>query len=277
MGFVQLNDSLKNWAWINDPKTFYTYGRLMLDAAWSDKEVGNVHLQRGQLVISQREYAKSIGLSYQEFRTILERLKSTQKITQSKSAKFTIITLVEYDCDTSPITQKATSYQRDSNAIKTQCQRNDNAASLLLKQTYRHTDNQTNARTREAPEPKSSDVKQPNKIEKRKFAEFVSMTNDEYSSLVTELGEQGAKRCIEILDNYKGQSGKTYKSDYRAIRNWVITRYGEEQAKRTQQPQSKTSGAFNTGNPFLDMLRDLEEREANEIDIQGNVTDNGDT
>lgn len=275
MGFVQLNDSLKNWAWINDPKTFYTYGRLMLDAAWSDKEVGNVHLQRGQLVISQREYAKSIGLSYQEFRTILERLKSTQKITQSKSAKFTIITLVEYDCDISPITQKATSYQRDSNAIKTQCQRNDNAASLLLKQTHRHTDNQTNARTREAPEPKSPDVKQTDKPETRKFAEFVSMTNDEYSLLVTELGEQGAKRCIEILDNYKGQSGKTYKSDYRAIRNWVITRYGEEQAKRTQQPQSKTPGAFNTGNPFLDMLRDLEEREANEIDVQGNVADNG--
>lgn len=103
------------------------------------------------------------------------------------------------------------------------------------------------------------------------------MTNDEYSSLVIKLGEQGTQRCIEILDNYKGQSGKTYKSDYRAILNWVITRYEEEQTKRKLQAQSKPPGAFNTGNPFLDMLRDLEEREANEIDIQGNVTDNGDT
>lgn len=90
------------------------------------------------------------------------------------------------------------------------------------------------------------------------------MTNDEYSSLVTKLGEQGAKRCVEILDNYKGQSGKTYKSDYRAILNWVITRYNEERSKRTV---TQGSARPSSDNPFLDMLRELEEREANEIDV----------
>ncbi|MDE6132591.1 MAG: phage replisome organizer N-terminal domain-containing protein, partial [Oscillospiraceae bacterium] len=69
---------------------------------------------------------------------------------------------------------------------------------------------------------------QPEKIQ---FAEFVSMTNDEYTSLVAKVGEQGAKRCIEILDNYKGSSGKTYKSDYRTMLNWVIARYEEELRK----------------------------------------------
>lgn len=69
------------------------------------------------------------------------------------------------------------------------------------------------------------------KIEKTQFAEFVSMTNDEYASLVAKVGEQGAKRCIEILDNYKGASGKKYSSDYRAILNWVISRYEEERSK----------------------------------------------
>lgn len=66
------------------------------------------------------------------------------------------------------------------------------------------------------------------KPEKVQFAEFVSMTNDEYTSLVAKVGEQGAKRCIEILDNYKGSSGKKYSSDYRAILNWTIARYEEE-------------------------------------------------
>lgn len=74
----------------------------------------------------------------------------------------------------------------------------------------------------------SADV--PLKI-KTMFAEFVSMTNEEYASLVTKLGEQGAKRCVEILDNYKGASGKKYDSDYRAILNWVVKRYEEEQGK----------------------------------------------
>ena len=69
------------------------------------------------------------------------------------------------------------------------------------------------------------------KIDKTMFAEFVSMTNDEYTSLVAKVGEQGTKRCIEILDNYKGASGKKYSSDYRAILNWVISRYEEKRNK----------------------------------------------
>ena len=67
--------------------------------------------------------------------------------------------------------------------------------------------------------------------EKTKYADFVSLTNAEYEALVARLGEDGAKRCIEILDNYKGAKGKKYKSDYRAILNWVIERYEEEQLK----------------------------------------------
>ena len=58
--------------------------------------------------------------------------------------------------------------------------------------------------------------------EKIHFAEFVSMTNAEYEKLVSTYGKDFADQCITTLDNYKGASGKTYKSDYRAILNWVI-------------------------------------------------------
>jgi len=73
------------------------------------------------------------------------------------------------------------------------------------------------------------------RVEKTKYADFVSLTNDEYSSLVTKLGEEGTKRCIEILDNYKGSTGKKYKSDYRTILNWVVQRYEDEQQRKKQQ------------------------------------------
>lgn len=84
---------------------------------------------------------------------------------------------------------------------------------------------------------------------KEKYAEFVSLTNDEYSSLVAKLGEDGTARCIEILDNYKGANGKKYKSDYRAILNWVIERYEEEQTKKQKQ-------GGQSSNVFLDMLKE---------------------
>lgn len=83
--------------------------------------------------------------------------------------------------------------------------------------------------------------KQPKKI---KFADFVSLTNDEHSSLVAKLGEDGAKRCIEILDNYKGSTGRKYKSDYRTILNWVVQRYEEEQQRKKQQDKHRSNNLF---------------------------------
>ena len=60
------------------------------------------------------------------------------------------------------------------------------------------------------------------KEEKIHFAEFVSMTNAEHEKLESTYGKDFADQCIRKLDNYKGSSGKAYKSDYRAICSWVI-------------------------------------------------------
>ena len=57
---------------------------------------------------------------------------------------------------------------------------------------------------------------------KIQFADFVTMTNAEYDKLVSTYSKEFADRCIEKLSNYKGASGKKYKSDYRAIKNWVV-------------------------------------------------------
>ena len=67
---------------------------------------------------------------------------------------------------------------------------------------------------------------------KRKYADFVSMTEEEYQKLVDEYGEEFTRRCIEVLDNYKGAKGKKYKSDYRAIKNWVVGRVEEEMERK---------------------------------------------
>ena len=66
---------------------------------------------------------------------------------------------------------------------------------------------------------------------KVQWAEFVSMTNAEHDKLVSTYGAADTARMIEILDNYKGQNGKKYKSDYRAILNWVVDRLKEEKGK----------------------------------------------
>lgn len=92
-------------------------------------------------------------------------------------------------------------------------------------------------------DPPKSEDKKPKKI---KYAEFVSMTEDEHRKLCEKYGEPFAAACIETLSNYKGSKGKTYKSDYLAILNWVVDRVNEKNPglKRTPQPKGKA------GNPF---------------------------
>lgn len=86
------------------------------------------------------------------------------------------------------------------------------------------------------------------KAKKYKYGEFVTLTRDEYAKLCEEFSEDAAKRMIEILDNYKGSKGKTYKSDYRAILNWVVSRYNEELQKYGIERKTINGGGCTSGN-----------------------------
>lgn len=61
-----------------------------------------------------------------------------------------------------------------------------------------------------------------------KYADYVKMKENEYNKLVDQYGKSFTDKCISILDNYKGANGKKYKSDYRAILNWVVDRCKKE-------------------------------------------------
>lgn len=59
---------------------------------------------------------------------------------------------------------------------------------------------------------------------KKKYADFVSLTDEEHEKLFLQHGQQNTDILISILNNYKGSNGKKYKSDYLAILNWVVDR-----------------------------------------------------
>lgn len=80
---------------------------------------------------------------------------------------------------------------------------------------------------------------------KLNYADSVLMTEIEYGKLNDEYGSDFTKKCIEVLDNYKGATGKTYKSDYKAILNWVVKRVQEE-TKKQPSNVSQMPRAFRT-------------------------------
>jgi hypothetical protein len=84
-------------------------------------------------------------------------------------------------------------------------------------------------------------VNKANKEKKEHYADEVTMLTSEFQTLVDSHGEQAVKEMISILDNYKGASGKKYKSDYRAILNWVVKRYEEDLTKNGGKVTSQTT------------------------------------
>lgn len=68
----------------------------------------------------------------------------------------------------------------------------------------------------------------PKKVPKKMYAENVKMTESEYNNLVERYSEEGARWMITKLDNYKAARGMAYKSDYRAILNWVVKEWQKE-------------------------------------------------
>lgn len=75
---------------------------------------------------------------------------------------------------------------------------------------------------------KATPVPVPKKVPKKMYAENVKMTESEYNNLVDRYSEEGARWMITKLDNYKAARGMVYKSDYRAILNWVVKEWQKE-------------------------------------------------
>jgi len=75
-------------------------------------------------------------------------------------------------------------------------------------------------RERKKKEDKESNVTET--LPKSIYAESVKLSEKEYKKLIEKYGEKNIKLAIEKLSNYKVANGKKYKSDYRAILNWVM-------------------------------------------------------
>ena len=217
--FIKLYRQIMNWEWYHDINTFRLFVHLLLKANYEQGRWQGVLIQRGQHVTSRDKLAKETGLSVQQVRTSLTKLKSTNEITMTTTKTYTLITIVKYS---------------DFQSSKEKRNQASNQVSNFQATKKQPTSNQQVTTIKERKEEKE---------EKRIYIEFVSLTDSEYQKLVEEHGEIATKRMIEILDNYKGANGKKYDSDYRAILNWVVKRYQEEVKKEPQVSQNS--------NPFL--------------------------
>lgn len=119
------------------------------------------------------------------------------------------------------------------------------------KQEKNPEDNPKDNPTDKAKKPKKTAKK---KVEKKQYAEFVSLKEEEYQKLVYGYGQGAADKFIEELNLYKGSTGKTYKSDYMTILNWVTEKVDKKYPGLIQRPApaavQKSEQTEASGNPF---------------------------
>ena len=219
--FLPLNRSLLNhWLWKDKPfSKGQAWVHLLLLANYKDKKMPYkgevVTCKRGDVNLSITELAKRWGWSRNSARRFLMLLESDGMVTVNATTHRTTITLEKYGFFNNPCaTNEATSGQQVDDKWATSGQQVDTTK-------------------------KVKKVKKVEKVEKHIYGEYrhVRLTDEEMNRLVAELGEDGFAECIRILDEYKEQTGKTYKNDNLAIRNWVITRYKENISKQAAKPK----------------------------------------
>lgn len=113
-GYISLHRSMLEWEWFQDVKTCHLFIYCLLKANHKDKKYKGALIKRGSFVTSLEILAKETGLTPQNIRTSLNKLKSTNELTNETSTKGRIITIVKYDFYQT-LTNKLTSNQQTTN------------------------------------------------------------------------------------------------------------------------------------------------------------------
>lgn len=142
-GYVKLFRKMVDWEWYGDPNTKAVFLHLLLTANYKRTKYKGVTLKPGQTVIGRKSLAEALGLSEQNIRTSLNRLKSTNEITIKATNRFSVVTIVNWDSYqfyddevTNEITnephnnQPATNHTKEIKNIKNKRKRGVNPPSL---------------------------------------------------------------------------------------------------------------------------------------------------
>jgi len=95
-GWIKIHRKILDWEWYNDSNTFRLFMHLILKANHKPKKYRGIDIHIGCLMTGRELLSNETGLSVQQVRTCLERLKSTNEITIKSTKQGTIIQVLNY-------------------------------------------------------------------------------------------------------------------------------------------------------------------------------------
>ncbi|MEI3388062.1 MAG: hypothetical protein V8R42_06550 [Clostridia bacterium] len=96
-GWIKVHRKLVDWEWYNDINVKVVFLHLLLTANHKEKQWKGQTILRGQKLTSIEHLADDVGLTFQQTRTALKKLKSTHEITIKTTNKNTLITIEKFN------------------------------------------------------------------------------------------------------------------------------------------------------------------------------------
>jgi len=117
-GWIKLHRDMLQWEWYDDHNTKILFLHLLLKASHISKKWRGITIQPGELRTTRVDLVKETGLSEQQVRTSLDKLKSTHEITSKSTNKNTVISINNWNNhqqDNQQTTTRATNEQPTDN------------------------------------------------------------------------------------------------------------------------------------------------------------------
>jgi TusA-related sulfurtransferase len=92
-GWLKLHRSLTEWEWYSDINTKVLFLHLLLTVNHKEKKWRGQIIQPGSIITGRLTLAEQTGLTVQQVRTCLNKLKSTSELTIKSTSKFSLITI----------------------------------------------------------------------------------------------------------------------------------------------------------------------------------------
>ena len=95
-GWIKIHRKFTKWEWYDEPNTVRLFIHLLLSANYEQKEWHGMTIYPGQLVTGRKKLSIELGISEQEIRTSITRLKSTSELAVESTNQFSIITICKW-------------------------------------------------------------------------------------------------------------------------------------------------------------------------------------
>ncbi|MDR2274312.1 MAG: hypothetical protein LBF27_25620 [Sphingobacterium sp.] len=248
-GWVKLHRSILEWEWYSDINTKILFLHLLVKANHKDKKHQGTIIKKGQLLTGRDLLSFETGLSVQQVRTSLERLKSTNEITITTNRKGSVIDIVNYVFYQSREEEQPTDQPENNQQVTNkQPTSNQQVTSNKNEKKYKNERNKENSISDSVEETSTTPTKKTIEDRKAEFKSWLDPFREKYTRDMlndfwrywTEIGQKDVKMRFEKEKTFGvGQRLATWnRNESKFNKDGKINKRGN--ASRTEPSKSVT-------------------------------------